>query len=402
MLDLTRDKLIILPLHVGSSGKGLQDFQRIFLFTVMMKLTLFSELICKNTFLKEETNPFEARLTAEQKLQGLYQYALNNRSRFVLTGAVIPRMVGLKQTLKNLKLSIKLFDTSENRYLLDVSYEIHKFPEANNTLQTFGIPLEDMNPIANWIATLITGIVRSDEAISLMPYALRHTMGNSLESLYYLIQSESAPDYNGRLRSLEAAVKADPNMEYAYLNLGKNYRLANNYTQSIHNYQKAFEVSQCPDSMKAFYASEIGINYALTNHYDEATQWWLKSIELAPTYLNPYMNMGLAFEEGEKYEEAENNFLKALAIEPNDIRNSINLARIYSKIGQWEKALVQYKFLNEKDDKDPWCHNDMGTCYLQMGDTKNALSHFEKTARLDPEGEAGQYAKLILAQFTAV
>jgi hypothetical protein len=30
------------------------------------------------------------------------------------------------------------------------------------------------------------------------------------------------------------------------------------------------------------------------------------------------------------------------------------------------------------------------------------MEHFEKTSTLDPQGEAGQFAKLLLSQFAAV
>ena len=50
------------------------------------------------------------------------------------------------------------------------------------------------------------------------------------------------------------------------------------------------------------------------------------------------------------------------------------------------------------DPDDPWVHSDVATCYLQMGDTDNAIYHLKQTVALDATGEAGQYAELVLGE----
>lgn len=402
MNELQREKLLILPLHAGNSGQPFIDFQRLFLFGLMVKLNLFTGLICKNSFLKEDINHFEAKLSAEQKIQGLYQFCQNSRTRYLLTGAVVPRMSGLQQTLKTLRINLRLYDSHDNRYLFDVTYDLAHFDPNANTLQTFQANMGTLNTLQNWASSLITNTIYNVSSLQMTPYIARHQLATDKETLKYLIQAENAADYASRIRLYEQAIKTNATLEYGYVSLGKIFRLAQNYQNSILYYQKAFEVSQCPNSTKGFYATEIGIAYALLGHHDAATQWWLRAIELAPTYINPYMNMGMTFEEMGNHDGAEAYFQKAQAIDPNDIRSYINLSRIYSKSGQWDKALKQYLGQLSREPNDPWCHNDLGNCYLQLGDIKSAMGHFEKTASLDPQGEAGQFAKLLLSQFAAV
>ena len=63
--------------------------------------------------------------------------------------------------------------------------------------------------------------------------------------------------------------------------------------------------------------------------------------------------------------------------------------------------LDQYKQQLAVDENDPWCHADMAFCYMNMGQPEQARAHLERTVALDPDGEAGDYAKVILGMVTA-
>ena len=54
--------------------------------------------------------------------------------------------------------------------------------------------------------------------------------------------------------------------------------------------------------------------------------------------------MANTYEDQENYPAAEEYFLRAQELAPYDFRTFLNLARIYSKMGQWDKALNQYQF----------------------------------------------------------
>jgi hypothetical protein len=48
------------------------------------------------------------------------------------------------------------------------------------------------------------------------------------------------------------------------------------------------------------------------------------------------------------------------------------------------------------EPSDPWCHNNIATCALQLNKPEMAKRHFKHAQVLDADGEAGQYATLVL------
>lgn len=400
-MDLQKEKLILLPLHCGNAGGAFIPLQKLTLFGVVTKLTMFSDMLCKNMFLKEDVNAFEARLTPEQRLMGLNQYATSSRSRYILTGALTPR-IDMTQKLLSLRFSFRLYDNTENRMLFDVSYTVHDFEEGMNTAQKCAIPAPDMNAMLNWVASLILTCLYPDRIHLSLPYLSRHYLTATPELLKLLILVEEQGDYDAKIETLEAATRLDPKLEYGYSQLGKICRLAGYLEKSIAYYQKALQFSQSSDQTKAHYATEMGIAFALMGNQDHATNCWLKAIELAPRYTNPYMNVAITYEEKNDLDNAEEYYLKAQAIEPQDHRTYYGLGALYQKRQEWKKAIQQYQHYLNLDDRDPWCHNEMATCYLQMGDQANAAVHLERTSALDPDGECGQFAKLILSNLSHV
>lgn len=401
VIDLTRDKLLILPLHCGNAGQGLLNFQKMYLYGLVAKLNLFSDILCKNLFLKEENNGFESRLTPEQRIQGLNQYARNNRCRYILTGSFLPRL-DMQQQIKSIRLSLRLYDANENRLLFDVVNSLTHLEPPHNSLHDFSLPPDTLNNLWNWATNLLLTVMMPERSVSLLPYLAKHQLTRNLESLKFLILAEDQGEFDARIKTYENAVRLDPTLEIAYSHLGRYCRLSGLFEKSIAYYQKAFEVSQCPEQARAFYSTEIGIGYAMLGQYDEATHWWLRAIELAPRFINPYMNVAITYEEQGDLPQAETFYMKAQAMEPNDQRTYYSLGGIYQKQGKWKEAIQQYQSYLAKDDKDPWCHNQVATCYLQLGDQKSAASHLEKSSKLDPAGEYGQFAQLILSNLSHV
>lgn len=401
MKEFQREKIILLPLHCGNSNTALNGFQRLLLYGLLAKMSLFTDFITKSVFLKEDANGFESRLTPEQRLQAMNQYALNSRSRYILSGALVPRLDG-QQLLKSIRVSFRLYDSLENRLLIDVVNTFSTFEPGKNTLQDIEIPIQDMNGVLNWILVLITNVMTPEKARHCLGHMAAHELTSSLDGLKSLVRAEEVEELELRIKIYEQAVAMDPKLEYAYSQLGKLCRIAGRFEESIQYYQKAFQVTQCPDKTKALYSTEIGIGCALLGRHDVATQWWLKSIEMAPRFINPYMNVALTYEERGELDKAESYYLKAQAIEPEDQRTYFGLGAIYQKMGAWKQAIEQYKQYLTKEDTDPWCHNEVATCYLQMGDQINAATHLEKTKNLDPNGEYGQYAQLILTNLSHV
>ncbi|MBY0404981.1 MAG: tetratricopeptide repeat protein [Cyanobacteria bacterium] len=401
MIDVSREKLCILPLYCANNSVGMVNFQRFLLFGLVAKLNLFTDITCKSIFLKEDVNGFEANVIAEQKLQGLYNYAQNNRLRYILTGAISPRF-DLDQTVRSMRLSMRLYDAKEKRFLLDVNYNFSNFLPGQNHLKNLWITVSDMNYFLNWLSVLLVNILMQDRPFDGLASLINHQLTQYPDSIRQLVLAELEPIPEERIKIYDALLKADPNLEIGYVYLGKMARLNENPEKSIWAYEQALKVSQCSNSVKASYATEIGIGLAHLERHKEATQWWIKAIELAPSFMNPYMNVALTFEAEGDLDQAEKFYLKAQAISPEDPRTYFSLGTIYQKIHHWKSAVDQYDRYLSRNQNDPWCHNEVATCYLQLNDHKNAVKHLEKSKYLDPSGEYGQYAELLLSNLSHV
>ncbi|HBB15551.1 MAG TPA: hypothetical protein DCZ97_00595 [Syntrophus sp. (in: bacteria)] len=136
---------------------------------------------------------------------------------------------------------------------------------------------------------------------------------------------------------------------------------------------------------------------ALTDEkrYQEAQDHYLASIRISPSYMPPYVNLGLMQMELGMLEEAMICFSEALKIKPGDGDALFAIGNLYLKKGLWDKAIVQYRMaLNEKPS-DSTLHNNLGLALTRRGDVDQAIRSYQTAIQLDPE-HAGAHNNLAM------
>ncbi len=206
---------------------------------------------------------------------------------------------------------------------------------------------------------------------------------------------KQASTHSEKLGYLNSASKLEPELEFPYMEMGKIMKNKRNYEEATKYYQLAIENSSS-DALISYYLSEIGSCCALKENYSEAITYWEKAINHYPSYINPYMNIALAYEEQDNLEKAEECFLEIQQLSPSDPRTYFSLARIYSKKDNWMGAIEQYNTMIKFQPNDAWSHSNIANCYLQLGKNKDAKGFFYKAMELDPDGEAGNYASQVV------
>jgi tetratricopeptide (TPR) repeat protein len=284
----------------------------------------------------------------------------------------------------DVKVGFRLYEAKGNRFIVD---EVSSIQFAGPE----GPTAEALNSLINAACTLFLRAMLGEQAET--PSA---SFSNSLTAMKQVLKAHQTTATADKIALYEAALDADPQLETAYHHLARLYKTEGDYEKSVMYYRKSLEVSNGSQRNRAIQATDAGILCALLGKTDFALQWWLRAIDYDPGYINPHFNIANTYEDQDRFAEAEQYFLKAQQLAPDDFRTFFNLARIYSKMGAWDKALSQYRHQLHTEDGDPWCHSDVATCYLNLGDMGNARIHLEKTLALDPDGEAGQYAQLIL------
>lgn len=324
-------------------------------------------------------------------LKKLRQICQSTRTQYLLTG-----MLQQSEQLKSeLEIEVSLYGVLEDAILFTdktvLSLDIETIGDGGDP----EIPVEELNRVINLTVYQIVQALAPNAAYT-CPQDLPLLSG-SLSAIKLILKAHRVANITEKIAMYESALREDSSMETAYYHLARCFRSQYELEKSVIFYREALKISRASARNKAIYATEAGVGCALLGKTTVALQWWEKAIAFDPGYINPYFNIANTQEDLGNFTAAEEYFLRAQALAPDDFRTFLNLARIYSKLGQWDKAVNQYQFQLKSEANDPWCHSDLATCYLNLGELENAKRHLEQTVALDPDGEAGEYAQLILS-----
>ncbi len=395
-MTVNRKKLLAIPLSRLSGEAEIKLFEEVLIFLVLTKLGLLTDIIIRDKALQAERLYLSVGLSYEELVQKLSQYCKSMDCRYLMSGSLSPVYDGFR--LDEIKVVFRLFDSRDQRFVVDNVYMFNDFEVIPQEKLPYHRPvLSSFNEMVDWVIQQLIEFILPQQKDQILMKLDQVNTGSSYEALEFLAQAQGLENNKEKIPLYEKAAQLDPQSEVAYHLLAKSYRLEQQYDRSVFYYRKALEVSTASNLVKANYANDAGIGCALLGRPELAIQWWERALALMPEMINPYFNIANTYEDQQRFEEAEKYFLKAQSLAPEDFRTFYNLARVYSKMGRWEQALEQYRFQLTTDSEDPWCHNDLATCYLHVGNPEEARKHLEKAVSLDPKGEAGEYAQLILS-----
>lgn len=428
--SLLTQRLVLLPwsLLPGSSSAALDNrwqanneahFGIIDLLSRMVfyKLGLWSELPQRD--LRSQRKPLgladalthEAKPTIKTRIPSfspaeylphLEQAAQGQRSRYVLWGVLQPaRQLSDEETYQAFYLNVVLYDATHQNLAVHTTHFIELPGLLSNQAPGAEVLLEALDKTLNQALLLCLLYIQSPDTLESLWGLPEHRLVYSFEALLQLADAETQAEPAQKVDSYLQLLSYDPRMEVAYAQLGKLAKQQRQYEVAASYYQNAVTVSQAPVWVQAQYATEQGVCLALQGQTAAAIEAWEHALALNPNFLSPYLNMAHTYESQGDLELAERLFLQAQAINPADSRLYYNLARIYSRTNQWAKALAQYQGQLMLDADDPWCHSNIATCFLQLDNEIEASYHLNKAVELDANGEAGQYAQLILTGLMA-
>lgn len=130
-------------------------------------------------------------------------------------------------------------------------------------------------------------------------------------------------------------------------------------------FETSIKIKEVEDPKK-FY--QIGIKKDENNKYE------LISLVFTSTGFETYGKTDLAI-------KASN---KLLELTPNDTTALRQRGRLYSKKGEWEKAIVDFQLAYQNGSENTYLFNDLGYAYQENGDFENAFKFYEKSTSKDP------------------
>ena len=148
--------------------------------------------------------------------------------------------------------------------------------------------------------------------------------------------------------------------------------------RAIQAYQKAIELN--PTYIEAY--NNLGIIYQETGDLDRALQVYQKATEINPQYEKAYNNMGILLLLKGRLEEATEAFQKALSINPNNVESLINLGVLFRKQGQLDRGIEFYQKALVINPLRGETHYNIGLLYDEIENVELAIDHYQKFIQL--------------------
>jgi Flp pilus assembly protein TadD len=163
-----------------------------------------------------------------------------------------------------------------------------------------------------------------------------------------------------------------------HFNSGVAFYNQKDFSKAIQAYQKVIELD--PTYVEAY--NNLGIIYQMIGDVDRAFGAYQKSTEINPKYEKGYNNLGILLLLKGRYEEASEAFQKALAVNSNNIESYIHLGVLFKKKGQWQEAIESYQKALAIDPLHRETHYNIALLYEQLENIELAVGHYQQFIRL--------------------
>jgi tetratricopeptide (TPR) repeat protein len=175
-----------------------------------------------------------------------------------------------------------------------------------------------------------------------------------------------------------------------HFNWGVHFHNQGETLKAIQAYQKVIQLD--PTYIEAY--NNLGIIYQEINDFDRALGVFQRSIEINPQYEKGHNNLGILLYHNGRYEQAIEAFQKALAINPNNIESHINLGILYKQQGQPDKAIASYQKALDINPLRGETHYNIGLLYEQLEKVELAIDHYQKFIQLSSGSHPGLALKV--------
>jgi tetratricopeptide (TPR) repeat protein len=128
----------------------------------------------------------------------------------------------------------------------------------------------------------------------------------------------------------------------------------------------------------------VGVALFAEGRVDEAIEYYQRSLEARPGYVDALNNLGAALAAiGDT--EAVEYYRHALAIDPEHAGARYNLATAAAGRARYEEAVRLFEETLRAKPDHLQAHNNLGNVLLQLGRTNEAFEHFETALKLKPD-----------------
>jgi len=130
----------------------------------------------------------------------------------------------------------------------------------------------------------------------------------------------------------------------------------------------------------------LGMLLSKGGRHEEAVEMLQETVTLKPDDARLRNNLGFELMFLEQWAQAKENFTKAIELNPKLVRAQVNLGLVYSKLGDFDQALVCFKAV--LPEADAWYN--LGLMYRGQKRYEDAVKSFEQVLKCNPQFSAAQ------------
>ena len=108
------------------------------------------------------------------------------------------------------------------------------------------------------------------------------------------------------------------------------------------------------------------------------------------------MEAGIIFREARRFPEAEEVFRGVRALTPRSEVPEVALGTVQFALGEVKKAIGHYEKALKLNADSAFAHAQLGEAHLFSKDRAEAKKHLNEAVRLDPGGDTGAHARMLL------
>jgi tetratricopeptide (TPR) repeat protein len=203
-------------------------------------------------------------------------------------------------------------------------------------------------------------------------YALNRSATSQIRLGYDL---ERAGKLQEAAEAHEKALKIDPAMVQAHVNLISIYGRLNELEKAEQHYNKAVQLA--PDEEGAHY--DYGVLMISAGRYEESEKAFRKALEINPSHAEAHNNLGVLLEQRSMFAEAAVEFQKAVEQEPGYRLAHFHLGRLLVNRRDFAPGIQHLlKAISPEDESTPNYLYALGAAYARAGDRENAVRYLRE------------------------
>jgi tetratricopeptide (TPR) repeat protein len=180
-------------------------------------------------------------------------------------------------------------------------------------------------------------------------------------------------DVNNLIKNWHHLLAIDPNNYVAYLQLGNCLSRLKKFEEALVFYIKAESIS----NNNSVILNNIGLTYLFLNNYIFAEKYMLKSIEADPENFQPYINLGSIYDSQAMHQENLNISIKAISKWPRNEILHLNLGVALMGMNLIDEAKISFETALILKPGYLEAELNLASVYTKIGDNDFAVSIYE-------------------------